>query len=68
MNSEPFPWRAAMGFAFGVLRLPPAQFWSMTPRELACAIDAVRGGKPTPMRRATFEHLMKRFPDGRWQP
>ena len=31
----PFPWKQAIGFGFGVLRLSPEQFWRMTPRELA---------------------------------
>ncbi len=67
MIPAPFPWREAMAFAFGILRLSPAQFWAMTPRELACAIEAVRGREPAPMQRATLEHLMKSFPDGRRQ-
>ncbi len=29
---KPFPWREAIGFGLGVLRLSPAQFWAMTPR------------------------------------
>ena len=32
-----------MGFGLGVLRLSPEQFWRMTPRELACAIEAATG-------------------------
>lgn len=39
----PFPWKQAMGFGFGVLRLAPEQFWRMTPRELAYAIEARPG-------------------------
>ena len=31
----PFPWKQAIGFGLGVLRLSPDQFWRMTPRELA---------------------------------
>ena len=43
----PFPWKQAIGFALGVLRLSPQQFWSMTPRELSYAIEAVtRRGAP----------------------
>lgn len=29
-----------MAFGFGVLRLSPAAFWSMTPRELAAAANS----------------------------
>ena len=53
-----------MGFAFGVLRLSPEQFWRMTPRELAYAIEAVTG-RAAPLNRAGFEQLMKRYPDER---
>jgi uncharacterized phage protein (TIGR02216 family) len=38
----PFPWKQAIGFGLGVLRLSPDQFWRMTPRELACAIETMR--------------------------
>ena len=40
---KPFPWDQAIGFGLGVLRLAPASFWAMTPRELAFAIAAVTG-------------------------
>jgi uncharacterized phage protein (TIGR02216 family) len=61
---NPFPWQQAIGFGFGVLRLPPEQFWRMTPRELAYAIEAVRG-RGAPLDRMGFADLMKRFPDER---
>ena len=60
---KPFPWHEAIGFGLGVLRLPPEQFWRMTPRELACAIAAVRGPGREPMERAALDELMHRFPD-----
>lgn len=59
----PFPWRAAMGFGLGVLRLSPDAFWRMTPRELAAAIAAVRGPLATPPARADLDRLMQAFPD-----
>jgi uncharacterized phage protein (TIGR02216 family) len=59
----PFPWRAAMGFGLGVLRLAPDAFWRMTPRELAAAIAAVRGPIAAPLKRTDLEDLMQRFPD-----
>ena len=62
---KPFPWSEAIGFGLGVLRLPPAQFWTMTPRELAFAIRAVRGAVPEPIDRAALDELMQKFPDGR---
>jgi uncharacterized phage protein (TIGR02216 family) len=58
----PFPWQQAIGFGLGVLRLSPDQFWRMTPRELAAAIRAVTGDR-SPLTRATFDQLLKRFPD-----
>ena len=58
----PFPWKQAMGFGLGVLRLSPQQFWSMTPRELACAIDTVTG-RARPLDRGTLTQLMQRYPD-----
>jgi uncharacterized phage protein (TIGR02216 family) len=60
----PFPWKQAIGFGLGVLRLAPEQFWTMTPRELACAIEAVTGRGGAPLPRAALDELMKRFPDG----
>ncbi|TAK50338.1 MAG: phage tail assembly chaperone [Xanthobacteraceae bacterium] len=59
----PFPWAEAIGFGLGVLRLPPAAFWRMTPRELAFAIAAVRGPQPGACSRATLSALMTQFPD-----
>jgi uncharacterized phage protein (TIGR02216 family) len=61
---QPFPWREAIGFGLGVLRLAPEQFWSMTPRELAYAIEAATGRGGAPLPRAALDQLMKRFPDG----
>jgi uncharacterized phage protein (TIGR02216 family) len=60
---KPFPWHEAIGFGLGVLRLPPEQFWRMTPRELAYAIAAVRGPGREPMNRAALDKLMHQFPD-----
>ncbi|WP_367715363.1 rcc01693 family protein [Nitratireductor sp. GISD-1A_MAKvit] len=59
---RPFPWEDVMGFAFGVLRLSPGAFWSMTPRELNCALAALgsRSGAPA---RNDLKALMERFPD-----
>jgi uncharacterized phage protein (TIGR02216 family) len=62
--SSAFPWRDAIGFGLGVLRLSPREFWTMTPRELAFAIEAVRGRR-MPLVRTDFDALMKRYPDDR---
>ena len=61
----PFPWKDAIGFGLGVLRLPPETFWRMTPRELAAAIEAVRGRGVPPLARVAFADLMRRYPDER---
>ena len=58
----PFPWKQAIGFGLGVLRFSPQQFWSMTPRELGYAIEAVTGRSP-PLDRDTLAQLMTRYPD-----
>lgn len=60
----PFPWKEAIGFGLGVLRLAPDDFWRMTPRELAYAIEAVTG-RGRPLARDTLRELMKRYPDER---
>jgi len=60
----PFPWARAIGFGLGVLRLSPPAFWQMTPREFALAVEAVLGPRAAPLERASFEQLMRRYPDG----
>jgi uncharacterized phage protein (TIGR02216 family) len=59
----PFPWVEAIGFGLGVLRLPPREFWAMTPRELSLAHGAVFGRRSGPLPRAALETLMAAFPD-----
>lgn len=65
---EAFPWTRAMAFGLGVLRLAPEQFWRMTPRELAAALDGASrlggGGWRAPLTRASLNELMTRYPDG----
>ena len=54
-----------MAAGFGVLRLSPAAFWSMTPRELAAAMTAITGRSAAvaaPSHR-DLAALMQRFPD-----
>jgi uncharacterized phage protein (TIGR02216 family) len=54
-----------MGFGFGVLRLAPAQFWALTPRELAAAYRALVGERRVAPGRPELEQMMERYPDGR---
>ena len=61
---KPFPWREAIGFGLGVLKLAPDAFWRMTPRELAYAIEAA-SGRGVPLDRDALRQLMARYPDGK---
>ncbi len=63
MSAAPFPWREAMAIGFGVLRLSSHEFWALTPRELAAAIEGLGGRGAAPMDRAAFEALARRYPD-----
>ena len=60
---EPFPWDEAMTFGFAVLRLPPAAFWSMTPRELAAASRVLLPARQQGIDRRAFAELMRHYPD-----
>ena len=62
-GASPFPWKQAMGFGLGVLRLSPEAFWGMTPRELAAAMETVLGPRQAALDRASFAALSARFPD-----
>jgi uncharacterized phage protein (TIGR02216 family) len=61
--SAGFPWRQAMAFGFGQLRLPSAEFWAMTPRELAAAVEGRFGRTREPLDRPTLDALIARYPD-----
>ena len=52
-----------MHAGLGLLRLEPAAFWRMTPREFAAACGPPGAGRPVPAR-STLEFLMQRYPDG----
>lgn len=60
---ETFPWRQAMAFGFGALRLSAREFWALTPRELAAAIEGRIGAIAAPLDRAALDDLMRRYPD-----
>ena len=65
IDPRPFPWREAMAFGLGVLKLPSGDFWAMTPRELAAALS---GALPhridmAPLSRPDLRALMQQFPD-----
>jgi uncharacterized phage protein (TIGR02216 family) len=54
-----------MAAGLGLLRLRPADLWSMTPRELDAALRGLLGSAhgEEPLHRATLADLMKRYPD-----
>jgi uncharacterized phage protein (TIGR02216 family) len=59
-----FPWNEAMRFGFGTLRLGPRDFWGLTPRELAAAIEGAGGRSRTnPPPRTALDRLIAAFPD-----
>jgi uncharacterized phage protein (TIGR02216 family) len=54
-----------MAAGLGLLRLRPADFWCMTPKELEAALNGLlgpaHGGEP--LCRTTLADLMKRYTD-----
>jgi uncharacterized phage protein (TIGR02216 family) len=57
-------WPDLMAFGFGILRLSPQAFWSLTPREIAAAARAHGAGQGTaPMTPADLAHLAAQHPD-----
>lgn len=56
-----FDWPALMRAGLRGLRLTPAEFWALTPAELALMLG--QGAGQAPMRRGGLERLMQAFPD-----
>ena len=53
-----------MAAGLGLLRLPPQQFWAMTPREIAAALRGLHGPiAPRPLARSDLASLLSRYPD-----
>jgi uncharacterized phage protein (TIGR02216 family) len=61
-EAAPFPWGAVMRFGLARLRLPPEQFWRLTPRELA-AMAGFGGTATGAIGRAELGRLMADYPD-----
>jgi len=62
-RQAPFPWDNVMAFGFAVLKLSSAEFWAMTPREMAHAMRAFAPREIAPLSRDHLNRLMRRFPD-----
>ncbi len=58
-------WAGLMQAGLRGLRLSPAEFWALTPAELALLLGQGhgQGGSLAPMRRSGLERLMQAFPD-----
>lgn len=52
-----------MAAAFGLLRLSPGDFWSMTPREMERAMSVLGGGRTGAPGRRELAEMMRRYPD-----
>ncbi len=56
-----FDWPALMRAGITGLRLKPAEFWALSPAELALMLGS--GGGPAPLSRARLQELARAFPD-----
>jgi uncharacterized phage protein (TIGR02216 family) len=52
-----------MAFGLGRLKLSSAEFWALTPRELAAAVEGEIGSFAAPLDRAALDALIARYPD-----
>ena len=60
---SPFPGARRWPSASAVCGLAPRDFWAMTPRELAAAVEGVVGPMPAPLDRTALDALIARYPD-----
>jgi uncharacterized phage protein (TIGR02216 family) len=52
-----------MAMGFGLLRLSPKDFWSMTPREMERAMSVLGASRAGAPGRGDLAEMMRRFPD-----
>ncbi|MEP2943581.1 MAG: phage tail assembly chaperone [Hyphomicrobiales bacterium] len=62
-QAEAFPWDNVMTFGFAVLKLSSAEFWAMTPREIAHAMRAFSPDAAMAPSRNDLRKLMQLYPD-----
>ena len=64
-GAEPFDWPLAMAMGLGALKLAPAAFWAMTPREFDAALEGHFGRRRRDgaLSRPDLDALMDMFPD-----
>ena len=58
-----FPWDTVMAVGFGLLRISPKTFWSMTPREIERAMSVIWPASGLNLGREELAALMSAFPD-----
>ena len=64
-SGDRIDWQNLMRLGLGALRLPPEQFWAMTPLELSLALEGA-GLKPIggfALDRGTLDRLMRAHPN-----
>ena len=68
MDARAFDWPALLRAGLLALRLPPSEFWALTPGELGLLLGLDL--RPAPMDRARFVALSEQHPDaaGRTPP
>ncbi|WP_436252138.1 rcc01693 family protein [Neorhizobium sp. LjRoot104] len=59
---EPFPWETVMHAGLCLLRLPPRDFWALTPVEFFAMTGGLRARRAG-IGKAGLEALMRAFPD-----
>ncbi len=62
-ETNSFPWQWVMEFGFGVLKLSPAQFWSLSVHELNAAVKSHYPAVNGQLERTVFQNLMTKHPD-----